>query len=241
MHLVLRLRGGGGEIGGVAVERRISQETFGGVAVGGRISQKINKDPLPPFAYDYKRAFRLHVTIINSAHFSTLTGLPTPSTPIKTSTYIKQGLPWYELYDEHVPAANNSSTSNPNPLNAVKSLGALLARNFTSSNRKSKGVATDCVYCDYEFAVMTLRPCGHNVCEDCSIVAKCPYCETVILGRDRFAASMGTMAAEHDMVVEAGSVNERIVKLRLNSGTSKVVSFKDPRHYVSPLHGAGKD
>jgi len=52
---------------------------------------------------------------------------------------------------------------------------------------------------------------------------------------------MGTMTAEHDMGVEAGSLNERIVKLRLNSGTRKVVSFKDPRHAVSPLNGDGKD
>ena len=224
---MLRLRGGGGEI-------------FGGVAVGGRISQNINKDPLPPFAYDYKRPFRLHVTIINSAHFTALTGLPTPSSPIKTSTYIKQGLPWYELYDEHVqPAANNTST--PNPLNTVKTLGTLLAQASPSSDRTSREIATDCVYCDYEFAVMTLRPCGHDVCEGCSTVAKCPSCERVILGRDRFAASMGTMAAEHDMGVEAGLLNGRIVKLRLNSGTRKVLSFKDPRHAVSPLNGDGKD
>ncbi|KIM48718.1 hypothetical protein M413DRAFT_21055 [Hebeloma cylindrosporum] len=226
VRLVLSLRGGGGEI-------------FGGVAVGGRISQKIYKDPLPPFAYDYARACRLHVTIINSAHFTALTGLPTPRCPIKTSTYIKHGLPWYELYDEHVPVANNTST--PNSLNTVKTLGTLLAQASPSSNRTSKDIATECVYCDYEFAVMTLRPCGHDVCEGCSTVTRCPSCRNVIVGRDRFAASMGTMAAEHDMGVESGSNNERIVRLRLNSGTHKVVSFKEPRHAVSPLNGDGKD
>ena len=236
MHLVLRLRGGG--TSGIFGATSGDGEIFGGVAAGGRISQKINKDSLPPFAYDYKRGFHLHVTIINSAHFTALTGLPTPSSPIKTSTYIKQGLPWYELYDEHVPAANNTST--PNPLNTVKTLGTLLAQASPSLNRTSR-IATDCVYCDYEFAVMTLQPCGHDVCEGCSTVTKCPSCKRVILSRDRFAASMGTMTAEHDMGVEAGSLNERIVKLRLNSGTRKVMSFKDPRHAVSPLNGDGKD
>lgn len=199
----------------------------------------INKDPLPPFGYDYNRGFCLHITTINSAHFTALTGLSTPTSPIKTSTYIEQGFLWYELYDEHIPTANNTSTSTP--LNTVKTLGTLLAQASPSSNRTSRGIATDCVYCDYELAIMTLRPCGYDVCEGCSTVAKCPSCERDILGRDRFTAPMGTMAAEHDMGVEAGSVNERIVKLRLNSGTGKVVNFKEPRHAVSPLNGDGKD
>jgi len=204
-----------------------------GLAAGGRISQKINKDPLPPFSYDYKRGYRLHVTIINAAHFTTLTGLPTPSSPIKTSTYIEEFLPWYELYDEHIPTANNNSI--PNPLSTVKPIGALLAQASSGTNHPSRDIATDCVYCEHEFAVMTLQPCGHDVC---ATVSRCPSCERVILGRDRFAAPMGTMESEHNM---GGSLNEPIVKLRLNSGTLKVTSFKDPKHDISPLNGDGED
>jgi hypothetical protein len=49
---------------------------------------------------------------------------------------------------------------------------------------------------------------------------------------------MGKMEMEPDILgVEAGSLNERIVKLRLNSGTRKVASFKEPRHDISPLNG----
>jgi hypothetical protein len=203
------------------------------------MSQKINKDPWPPFAYDHKRASCLHVTTINATHFTSLTGLPTPSSPVKTSTYIEHGFPWYELYDEHIPMANNTST--PNPLNTVKSLGALLAQSAASENCPSEGVATDCVHCHYEFAVITLQPCGHNVGDRCSTVAKWPSCERVILARDRFATPMETMEAERDIGVEAGSLNQRIVKLRLNSGKHNVASFKESRHAISPLIGDGKD
>ncbi|KIM48719.1 hypothetical protein M413DRAFT_84472 [Hebeloma cylindrosporum] len=183
LYLALRLRGGGTSAVPSNIAVGGTSEAPGNVAVGGiaggRISRRINKDALPPFAYNLKQGSHLHVTIINSAHCTTWTGLATPSSPIETRTYIEQGLPWSEVYDEHVPVDN----------------------------------------CD----------------EGCSTVTKCLSC------RDRFAASMGTRAAEHDMGVEAGSIDERIVKLRLNSGTRKVASFKDMRQEVSPLNGDGKD
>ncbi|KDR75686.1 hypothetical protein GALMADRAFT_68997 [Galerina marginata CBS 339.88] len=75
LHLVLSLRGGG--------------DNLGGIGVGGRISQKINKKPLPPIAYNYRKAARLHVTIINASHFTTLTGLSPPRSPVSATTYLK--------------------------------------------------------------------------------------------------------------------------------------------------------
>jgi len=52
---------------------------------------------------------------------------------------------------------------------------------------------------------------------------------------------MEKMEVEHDIGVEAGSLDKCIVKLRFNSGTCKVASFKEPRHDISPLNGDGKD
>lgn len=82
-----------------------------GFAAGGRISQKINRDSLPTVAYDVENGARLHLSVINAAHFSAITGLPAPSTPINSKTYLEMGLPWYALFDEHVEEANTAPTA----------------------------------------------------------------------------------------------------------------------------------
>ncbi|KAF8969629.1 hypothetical protein BDZ97DRAFT_1794340 [Flammula alnicola] len=221
IHLVLRMRGGG------------DITMLGGIAVGGRISQKINKDPLPATAYNLGKASRLHVTIINAAHFTSLTGLPTPPSPVSANTYLASGLPWFEIYDEHIPFANNTSTKTP--LSGVQSIATVYRNSSTALSGE------DCVYCDYELATTSLLPCGHKVCDSCSTVKRCPSCEKLVVGRNRFAASMGVRGSEDNIGIEAGSLDERIVKLRLNSGTRKVVTFKVTGDAVSPLTGDGRD
>ncbi|KIJ09213.1 hypothetical protein PAXINDRAFT_17691 [Paxillus involutus ATCC 200175] len=89
-----------------------------GFAAGGRISQKINHDPLPIATYDHDRVRRFHVSVINAACFSKITGFPNPSSPITPQTYLQLELPWFELYDAHIPSANN--TSSPPPLTDVR-------------------------------------------------------------------------------------------------------------------------
>ena len=115
IHLVLllKLSGGGAP----------DHDAIMGFAAGGRISQKIIRDPLPVTAYDHTRAKRLHVTVINAAYFQAITGLPSPPSPIRSKTYIEHKLPWYELYEEHLPTAPFSSSS---PLADVKSVAQLL-------------------------------------------------------------------------------------------------------------------
>ena len=96
------------------------QDMLAGFAAGGKISQKINRDPLPTTAYDESRVQTFHVAVINAACFTAVTGLPSPPSPITAQTYLKYDLPWFELYDEHIPAANNASAATP--LGDVKSI-----------------------------------------------------------------------------------------------------------------------
>lgn len=213
--MVLRLSGGGAP----------DHDAIMGFAAGGRISQKIIRDPLPVTAYDHTKAERLHVTVINAAYFQAITGLPSPPSPISSKTYIDHKLPWYELYEEHLPTAPFSSSS---PLANVKSVAQLL--------RGGTKHQAECVYCKYSMSSLLLKPCGHGVCDDCSNTTVCPSCHEKIETRERFAATMRMPGAEDHDGVEAGSSDQSIILLRHSKG-SRVVSLDLPENAVSKLSG----
>jgi predicted Zn-ribbon and HTH transcriptional regulator len=203
-----------------------------GFGAGGRISQKINRDPLPITAYDHSKGQQFHVTVINAAYFSAITGLPSPSSPITTKTYLRLKLPWFELYDEHIPTANN--TSSATPLSGVRSIAQM------DADRKSAGgsnIQAECGYCTYEMATFRLSPCGHVFCDDCSTTSSCPTCEKQFTSRKRFAAAMPLPGKEDDDGVEALSLDERIVKLRAGVRSGTVFSFRLKNHAISDLCG----
>jgi hypothetical protein len=220
LHLVLRLRGGGDYTAKpVDFDAMDIQAGFG---VGGRISQKINRDPLPVTAYDHSNVEQFHITVINAAYFTAITGLPSLPSPITTSTYLQHGLPWFELYDEHIPTANN--TSSATPLAGVRSIAQ------TDADRKAAGgsnTQAGCEYCAYEMATHRLSPCGHVFCDDCSTTTACPTCEKRFTSRERFAAPMPLPGKEDDDGVEAQSLDERIVKLRAGESSGTVISSQE--------------
>jgi len=73
-----------------------------GLAAGGKIKQKIYPDPHGAETWDETTFGRLYVHIVNSTTFTAITGLAAPSTPVSAETYTKYGLPWFDLYDEHL-------------------------------------------------------------------------------------------------------------------------------------------
>ena len=200
-----------------------------GFAAGGRISQKINRDQWPTFAYDNMTPTRLHITVINAAHFAAMTGLPAP-TPISTATYIQHGLPWFTFYDEQVPSAKiNYGLAN------VKSVATL------DAERDARGEARpqlECVFCVYGKAAFRLHPCRHTICDDCASgigLAVCPACPATIRRREK-------LADERDdpyFGLEVGSYDDRVVHLKRHAGArdGSVVSFILPEHIVSRLSG----
>ena len=195
-----------------------------GFAPGGHISQKINRDPLPTWAYDSSNA-TLHLTVINATYFTQITGLPSPPSPISPQTYLQLNLPWYSLYDEMIPSANNVIVSSP--LANVKSIGQLIAQDHAAASNPD---SESCGYCSYGLATLQLLPCGHLFCDDTCL---CPSCSVPVAQRVQFAAPMPVPGLEDNDGADAMSFDERIVRLR----GSVIQSFRRNEHAVADLSG----
>jgi hypothetical protein len=204
-----------------------------GLAAGGRITQKINRDPLPIMAYNQSKVVRLHVSIINASQFQAITGMPTPPTPVSARSYIRAGLPWFELYDEHIPTANNAST--PTALSNVISIAEMDRQRRATGEGEAQ---IDCVYCKYEMATTRLVPCGHYVCDNCSTTRVCPNptCQSPITEKKKFAAGMPLPGMEDGQGIVTGSNHENIIKLKASAKRGVVLTFNLDRYAVSGLH-----
>jgi hypothetical protein len=203
-----------------------------GIAAGGHISQKINRDPLPAWAYNTSDVSRLHLTVINAAYFTQVTGLPSPPSPISPQTYLELNLPWYSLFDEQIPTANN--VTGVSPLADVKSIGQIMGGDGAAA---CKADIKPCGYCSYELATLQLSPCGHLFCNDCANTNLCPSCGAIVAHRVRYAAPMPVPGREDGDGVEAMSLDERIIKLRAGAREGKVHSFKLKEHAVAVPSG----
>lgn len=97
--MVLRIRGGG-----PPYSTRPPQL---GIAPGGLIKQCIIEDPYPASIWDADRAISFNVQILNLEVFQQFTGMAPPATPISAQTYISQGLPFFDIYNEHSKVEGN--------------------------------------------------------------------------------------------------------------------------------------
>ena len=73
-----------------------------GLGAGGRMHQSIYPDRYGIETWDVGRQHSIHVHIANSVVWRETTGEEPPPTPVSTQSYIEAGLPWFELYDEHL-------------------------------------------------------------------------------------------------------------------------------------------
>jgi hypothetical protein len=92
LHIVYRLRGGGGGDGPNQAEM--------GIGAGGIIRQYICKDDNDPNIWDSDGGTIFNVQVLNSADFKSVTGEDPPETPITAKTYAEHGFPYYAIYDE---------------------------------------------------------------------------------------------------------------------------------------------
>jgi hypothetical protein len=90
-----------------------------GLAAGGRMRQKVYPDPhgIDTWLPDGRRVF---VHIVNSELWREITGEAPPASPVTAREYARCGLPWFDIYDEHMPALRPGT-----PLIAVKTIEEL--------------------------------------------------------------------------------------------------------------------
>ncbi|KAH3745098.1 Ubiquitin-60S ribosomal protein L40 [Pelomyxa schiedti] len=111
LHLVLRLRGGGDP----------DEYKAMGFAAGGKMKQKIYKDPLGIHEWFQGSCMKFVVHVANSMMWRNLTGRDMPESQVTAKKYTEAGLPWFDLYDESIPALSTA----PPALNAVKSVAQM--------------------------------------------------------------------------------------------------------------------
>ncbi len=88
-----------------------------GLGAGGRMRQKIYPDPHGIDTWDADNFGRVYVHIVNSMAYREITGKEPPPTPVSASTYSQHGLPWFDLYDDHL-----GDIEAPDALKNVKSI-----------------------------------------------------------------------------------------------------------------------
>ncbi len=72
-----------------------------GLGAGGRIRQRIYPDPYGLESWDSSNSATALIYLVNSEQYQSLTRRSPPPTPIDAFTYEREGLPWFDLYDEH--------------------------------------------------------------------------------------------------------------------------------------------
>ncbi|MEQ9455591.1 MAG: hypothetical protein RLN76_13495 [Phycisphaeraceae bacterium] len=79
-----------------------------GLGAGGRIHQEIYKDHYGIDAWQQSALSRCFVHLCDAATWKHVTGEEPPTDPITAKQYKKQGIPWFEHYNEELGAAGGS-------------------------------------------------------------------------------------------------------------------------------------
>jgi hypothetical protein len=216
---------------GAAMSAPRSKSAVLGIAPGGSINQKIVRDVLPIKFYDQAPGgtSRLYINIFNSSMCGDI-GLPVPETPVGPESYLNAGLPWFNLYEEHVPAVKLPEDS------ALKSLKSV---NELEKEKRAKGDSTAqiaCGHCTHQLATVELVPCAHCFCDEClEGVTVCPAerCGMRITSRRIVGAAMAAPGGEDKLGL--GPNDPRVVKLKRVAGTGNLICFEKKEDNVCQL------
>ncbi|KIM86505.1 hypothetical protein PILCRDRAFT_328093 [Piloderma croceum F 1598] len=80
-----------------------------GLATGGKIAQRIYQDPVSARMYDRENGHRFHVHILSPEDWELVTGFLPPISPITENTYKANKIPWYSVFDDHIPSLDKAS------------------------------------------------------------------------------------------------------------------------------------
>ena len=199
----------------LSLRNRADTSPLGQCSVEDRFSRTTNEDPLLPMAYDFRRGRRLNVTIIDAARFSLGVG-----PPLEISKDLR---------------VDNESLF-------IQSVG-LPGPDILQTAGDTSVLDVYCASCNYELPTTRLEPCNHNICKRCFVTqachphGRCPSCQYFIHGHERLSAHLNRLGREGECKQEAGSLDDRVAKLKYNASRGTVVSFILRSHAVSPLHG----
>jgi hypothetical protein len=90
------------------------------LGAGGLMRQRIYRDYYGVSAWDTEHYARCFVHLLNSAQYVAVTGKEPPEKVISAGDYAAAGLPWYDVYDENMPALRASQS-----LKGIDSIAAL--------------------------------------------------------------------------------------------------------------------
>ena len=121
-----------------------------GLAAGGRMRQHIYPDPHGIDTWDADNFGRVFVHIVNSQMWREITGEDVPPTPVDARAYTNAGLPWFELYDDHLGDIAPSEV-----LANVKSVAGMDAQHGFTNQQDDAPIATP-----------NVKPLGQNQVPD---------------------------------------------------------------------------
>lgn len=79
-----------------------------GLAPGGKMKQEIYEDPYGFDIWDQTVSSRCFVHLANSQLWRSITGEEPPTVPFTTKEYTRAGLPWFDFYNDEVPAVEGA-------------------------------------------------------------------------------------------------------------------------------------
>jgi hypothetical protein len=115
-----------------------SEESFSlemGMGAGGKMKQSIYPDPHGIEVWDPDTYGRIFVHIVNSQAYKKITGNDPPASPVDAKTYTQYGLPWFDLYDDHL-----GDVAAPETLQNVHSIAQIAAEADSPAMLDDSGV-----------------------------------------------------------------------------------------------------
>jgi hypothetical protein len=114
-----------------------------GISAGGLIRQQIFADTNASRSWDLASSTLVNIQILNSVAYESLTSMLAPPSPIDANTYLRQGIPFYELFNERL-----SAVAGAEPFTAIRSVGDLdAADNMRMGSSLTADMKVGCSCC----------------------------------------------------------------------------------------------
>lgn len=73
------------------------------------LTKTFNRDKNDPRIWDVENSTLVNIQLLNSLDFGRITGYRAPPTPITRDKYRDRKIPWFDLYDDHLNAADTKA------------------------------------------------------------------------------------------------------------------------------------